>query len=273
MHIFFFEKISQILLKLFSSFTTNENVQIRLSEFKFHNNVTLSFLFLNHSHKILIRFFSCSRIFSIHQIFSIVSNAFKRLTAPTMFGVHASRLSALFCNEKSSMLTSLTVHHHRINGSNSFINSRFKYIIHSQVWAIILCPVITRASHWTFSTSTGIWGTDCEPSTIKKTLSQIFSLIFSIPIICHVTFDTWDNDTAFTFLLNFLSKSFQSIWKSFVSFTNSISNQNIFDRVFRGNILEWCSRIHNKTLSHFQSFQLFTRAWASKFMQYVELCE
>jgi hypothetical protein len=133
MHIFFSAKISQILLKLFSSFIINENVQIRLSGFKLHNNVTLSFLFLNHSHKSLIRLFSCSRIFSIHQIFSIVSNAFKRLTAQTMFGVHASRLSALFCNEKSLMLTSFTVHHHNINGSNSLIRSRFRYIIHSQV--------------------------------------------------------------------------------------------------------------------------------------------
>jgi hypothetical protein len=133
MHIFFSAKISQILLKLFSSFMMNENVQTRLSGFKLHNNVTLSFLFLNHSHKSLIRIFSCSRIFSIHQIFSIVSNAFKRLTAPIIFGVQASHLSALFCNEKSSMLTSFTVHHHKINGSSSFINSRFRYIIPSQV--------------------------------------------------------------------------------------------------------------------------------------------
>ena len=132
----------KILLIPFSSFIIKENVQIRLSGSKFHNNLTLSFLFLNHSHKSLIKLFSCSCIFFIHPncsifsiqpIDSIVSMALKRLTAQTIFGVQASHLSTLFCNEKSSILTSFTVHHHRINGSNSLIRSRFRYIIHSQV--------------------------------------------------------------------------------------------------------------------------------------------
>ena len=118
-HILFLAKISHILLKFFSSFTIKENVQTRLSGFIFQIKVTLSFLFSNHSHKILIRLFSCSRIFSIHQIDSIISNALKRLTAQTIFGVQASRLSTLFCKEKSSILTSFTVQPHKINGFNS----------------------------------------------------------------------------------------------------------------------------------------------------------
>ena len=61
-HILFLAKISHILLKFFSSFTIKENVQTRLSGFIFQIKVTLSFLFSNHSHKILIRLFSCSRI-------------------------------------------------------------------------------------------------------------------------------------------------------------------------------------------------------------------
>jgi len=234
----FLEKNSHILLKLFSSFIINENVQIRLFGLRFQINFTLSFLFSNHSHKSLIILFSCSRIFSIHQIASIVSSAFKRLTAQIMLGVQASRLSALFSNEKSSMLTSFTVHHHKINGFNSFINSRFKYIIQSQVWAIILWPVAINASHLICSTLNGKWGTDWDQSTIKNMLSQIFFLISSISIICHVTFDTCESETTLTFLLNFLSKSFRSILKSSVSFMNSILNQNIFDKVCHGKMFE-----------------------------------
>jgi len=147
MHILFLEKISHILLKLFSSFMIKEYVQIRFFGLKFHSSLTLSFLFSNHSDKILIRLFSCFRISSIHPNCLIVSNAFKRLIAQTIFGVQASHLSALFCNKKFLMSTSFTVHHHSINGFNSFIHSRFRYIIHSHVCAIILCPVMISASH------------------------------------------------------------------------------------------------------------------------------
>jgi hypothetical protein len=129
----FLEKISHILLKFFSLFTVNENVQIRLSGFKVQIKLTLSNLLENHSHRSLISVFSCSRIFSIHHNCSMVSNAFKRLTAHIMFGVQASRLSALFCSEKSLMLTSFMVHHHKINGFNSLIHWRFKYSIQSHV--------------------------------------------------------------------------------------------------------------------------------------------
>ena len=193
--------------------------------------------------------------------------------AQTMFGVQASRLSALFCSEKSSMLTSFTVHHQRMSGSSSLIHSRRRYIIHSQVWAIILCHVIIKASHSISSTFTEKWGTDWDQSTTKNTSFQIFCLTFSTCITCHVTFDTWENDITFTCLSNFLSKSSQSIWKSSASCTNSTLNQNIFESCFRGRIFEWCSRIHSKTLSHFHSFQLFTNDCASKLKQYVELYE
>ena len=165
------------------------------------------------------------------------------------------------------MLTSFTVHHHKIKGFSSFINSRFRYIIHSPVCAIILWPVMINASHWICSISVGICGTDCDQSTMKNTFSQIFSLTFSTSMICHVTFETWDRDMTLTFLSNFFSKFLQLIWKSSVSSINSILNQNNFDKVCRGNIFEWCSHFHSKTLSHFQSFQLFTNACASKFMQ------
>ena len=98
-----------------------ENVDIRLSGFKFQINETLFFLLLNQLHKVLINAYSCCWIYSIHHIDSIISSAFKGLTDQIIFGVQASRLSALFCREKSWILTSFTVHHQSISGFNDLI--------------------------------------------------------------------------------------------------------------------------------------------------------
>lgn len=99
MQILFFAKISQILLKLCSLFNMKENVPIRLFGLIFQINWILFFLELNPSLNSLVRFFSWFCIVVIHHIDSINSKAFNKLTAQTMFGVPASRLSVLFCNE------------------------------------------------------------------------------------------------------------------------------------------------------------------------------
>jgi hypothetical protein len=99
------------------------------------------------------------QIILYHHIESIYSQAFVRLKAHTIFGVHASRDLAQLKEVKSFLLTEETVHHHHIGDINFWNIVFFQTNPAIHVNAIILCHVNIKKSHHKLSKSTKKLGT------------------------------------------------------------------------------------------------------------------